>query len=72
MLSEQIARQIAKSGALGLSRRLFATHEFAAGERRTSATTAATAVESSANILTAPTGADITSGAVLSAARRRI
>ena len=27
MLSEQISRQIAKSGALGLSRRLFATHE---------------------------------------------
>ncbi len=30
MLSEQIARQIAKSGALGLSRRLFATHELVA------------------------------------------
>jgi len=27
MLSEQISQQIAKSGALGLSRRLFATHD---------------------------------------------
>ena len=71
MLSEQIARQIAKSGALGLSRRLFATHELVAGERRTGAATAATAVESSANILSAPAGADIVGGAILSAARRR-
>src|SRR5271165_5731414 len=29
MLSEQISRQIAKSGALGLSRKLFASHELA-------------------------------------------
>ena len=71
MLSEQISRQIAKSGALGLSRRLFATHELAAGERRASGTAAATAVESSANILSAPAGADLVSGAVLSASRRR-
>lgn len=71
MLGEQIARQIAKSGALGLSRRLFATHEIAAGARRTGAATAAAAVESSANILSAPAGADIVGDAILSAARRR-
>ena len=75
MLSEQISRQIAKSGALGLSRRLFATHDFTAGERRTGATTGAAtganAVEASANILSAPAGADIVGGAILSAARRR-
>ena len=71
MLGEQIARQIAKSGALGLSRRLFATHELAAGEPRNGAMTAATAVGSSANILSAPAGAEIASGAVLSAARKR-
>ena len=33
MLSEQISRQIAKSGELGLSRRLFATHGLATAER---------------------------------------
>ena len=29
MLAEQVSQQIAKSGKLGLSRRLFATHELA-------------------------------------------
>jgi Rod binding domain-containing protein len=70
MLSEQISRQIAKSGALGLSRRLFATHELAAGERRAGGT-AATEVESSVNILSAPASADLVSGAVISGARKR-
>ncbi len=70
MLSEQISRQIAKSGALGLSRRLFATHEFAAADPRTKAAPGAPA-ETSANILSAPPAAEIEGGAVLTAARRR-
>ncbi len=71
MLSEQISRQIAKSGALGLSRRLFATHDLAAVERSARPAQAAVTVETSANILSAPTAADIVGGAVLSAARKR-
>ena len=70
MLSEQISRQIAKSGALGLSRRLFATHDIAF-ERRAGAAPDAAAAEMSANVLSAPAAADIVNGAVLSAARRR-
>ncbi len=69
MLSEQISRQIAKSGALGLSRRLFATHEIATGERRAGAS-AATSAGTSANILSTPAAADIVEGAVLTAGRR--
>jgi len=71
MLSEQISRQIAKSGALGLSRRLFATHDLVAGDRAAVGKTAAAAVEASANVLSAPAAADIVGGAVLTAARRR-
>jgi len=69
MLSEQISRQIAKSGALGLSRRLFATHDIATSARlRESA--AAPSVGTSANILSASAAADVVEGAVLTAARR--
>ena len=64
MLSEQISRQIARSGALGLSRKLFATHELiprgAAGRAREVAAT-----QMSANILSAPSAAEIANGAVL-------
>ncbi len=67
MLSDQISRQIAKSGELGLSRRLFATHELATGER----TPAAAAAATSANALSASTASDIASGAILTAARKR-
>jgi peptidoglycan hydrolase FlgJ len=74
MLSEQISKQIAKSGALGLSRRLFATHDIAAGGRAVGATgaeRAAAAVESSGNILSAPEAANVVNGGVLTAVRRR-
>ena len=71
MLSEQISRQIAKSGELGLSRRLFATHDLAAAERAAVGKPAAAAVEASANALSAPAAADVVGGAVLTAARRR-
>ena len=65
MLSEQIARQMARSGALGLSRRLFATHSVtphgAAGRAGE-----AIAAQTSANLLSEPSAAEIVNGAVLS------
>jgi len=67
MLGEQISHQIARSGALGLSRRLFATHDIVAARRAG----AAAAAEMSANILSAPAAADVVNGAVLSSLRRR-
>ena len=71
MLSEQVSRQIAKSGALGLSRRLFATHELAPHERAAHAATHPDAAEMSANILSTPSAAEVVGGAVLFAGRRR-
>src|SRR5208337_4582327 len=68
MLSEQVSRQIAKSGALGLSRRLFATHELVPGARPERVGGAA---EMSGNILSAPGGAEVVNGAVLFAGSRR-
>ena len=41
MLAEQVSLQIAKSGALGLSRRLFATHELAPSRGASAKATAA-------------------------------
>ena len=70
MLSEQIAKQIAKSGALGLSRRLFATHDLAPA-RHGEATTAAGAAQTSANILSTPSAASVDNGGVLFAGRKR-
>lgn len=66
MLSEQVSRQIAKSGALGLSRRLFDTHDLpgAAGQ---AAAHAGEAAQMSVNILSAPDAANAVSGAILSA-----
>jgi peptidoglycan hydrolase FlgJ len=72
MLSEQISRQIAKSGALGISRRLFATHELT--RREASAHAAAdtgSAAQMSPNILAAPSAAEAPNGAVLVATRKR-
>ena len=73
MLAEQVSTQIAKSGKLGLARRLFATHEVAPhsgrdGEAAKSA--GAPAAQMSANILSAP-AADPENGAVLFAGRKR-
>jgi peptidoglycan hydrolase FlgJ len=70
MLSEQISKQIAKSGALGLGRRLFATHDLAPA-RHGEATTAAGAVQMSANILSTPSAASVDNGGVLFAGRKR-
>jgi len=75
MLAEQVSMQIAKSGKLGIARRLFASHELTArggsahpGE---AAGTAAEAAQMSANILSAPPGASTDNGAVLVAGRKR-
>jgi hypothetical protein len=72
MLSEQIARQLAKSGALGLSRKLFATHDIVHDAARgNDAPGAAPAAAMSANILSAPSAALVENGAVLFSARGR-
>jgi len=69
MLADEIARQIAKSGALGLSRRLFATHGLTP-TRAVAALAGEKAAHTSANVFSAPSGADVTDGAVLFAGRR--
>jgi peptidoglycan hydrolase FlgJ len=70
MLSEQISRQIAKSGALGLSRRLFATHEIVSRDASRRAGEAAGAAQMSANVLSAPSAAEVVNGAVLFPGRK--
>jgi len=74
MLAEQVSMQIAKSGKLGLARRLFATHELDlrshhVGEDGKGA--AVSAAQMSANILSAPAAAELDNGAVLFAGRKR-
>jgi Rod binding domain-containing protein len=74
MLAEQVSTQIAKSGKLGLARRLFATHEIAPQSGRfgeAAKTVSESAAQMSANILSAPTAADPENGAVLLAGRKR-
>jgi len=77
MLADQVSRQIAKSDALGIAKRLFASHPLGAASealeevrRADSAATAATA-QMSANSLALPSGADVDSGAVLFAGEKR-
>jgi len=67
-LADEIARQIAKSGALGLSRRLFATHGLPAHAQV--ALAAERTAQTSVNALSAPSGADVVNGAVLFSGRR--
>ena len=75
MLAEQVSLQIAKSGKLGLARRLFATHELTPRGRAAhpgeAAKAAGDAAQMSANILSAPAGAELGNGAVLFAGRKR-
>jgi peptidoglycan hydrolase FlgJ len=74
MLAEQVSMQIAKSGKLGLARRLLAPHEVAMRSERIGEATKAvgeSAAQMSANILSAPAAADPENGAVLFAGRRR-
>ena len=76
MLAEQVSMQIAKSGKLGLSRRLFATHELFASRDGSAhpcggAKAASDAAQMSANIVSAPVAAEFDNGAVLFAGRKR-
>ena len=72
MLAEQVSTQIAKSGKLGLARRLFATHEVGLHSGRVGeATKNAGAAQKSANVLSAPASADPANNAVLSAGRKQ-
>ena len=68
MLADEIAKEVAKSGALGLSRRLFATHDLA---RTESGEAEGARGVTSANILSTSETADIARGAILSAGRKR-
>jgi peptidoglycan hydrolase FlgJ len=67
MLADQVSTQIAKSGKLGLARRLFATHEIGLHSARIGEAKAAD--QMSANILSAPTGVNPENGAVLFTSR---
>jgi len=74
MLAEQVSTQIAKSGKLGLARRLFATHEVGLHSGRVgeaAKTVGEPAAQMSANILSAPAAADPENGAVLFARRKQ-
>jgi hypothetical protein len=74
MLAEQVSTQIAKSGKLGLARRLFATHEVGSHPGRVgdaAKTVGEPAAQMSANILSAPAAAEPENGAVLFAGRKR-
>jgi hypothetical protein len=74
MLAEQVSTQIAKSGKLGLARRLFATHEVGLHPGRVGEAAKAVgepAAQMSGNILSAPEAADPEKGAVLFAGRKQ-
>jgi peptidoglycan hydrolase FlgJ len=75
MLAEQVSLQIAKSGKLGLARRLFTTHELMPHDRPThpgeTAKAAGDAAQMSANMLSAPAGGELGNGAVLFGGRKR-
>jgi len=73
MLADQVSTQIAKSGRLGLARRLFATHEVGLHSVRVgeAKTIAQPATQMSANILSAPVAADRENGAVMFAGRKQ-
>jgi len=74
MLAEQVSTQIAKSGKLGLARRLFASHEIGSQPGRVgeaAKTVGASATQMSANILSSPAAAEPENGAVLFAGAKR-
>jgi peptidoglycan hydrolase FlgJ len=70
MLADQVARQIAKSGTLGIARRLFEAHPLSAADSlehaaRIGAANAHDATQTSANPLSLSTGRDYASGTFL-------
>ncbi len=76
MLADQVSRQVAKSGALGIARRLFEAHPLSAAaslERasRLDAADAHDVTQMSANALSLPSGVAHSDGAFLFADRKR-
>jgi flagellar protein FlgJ len=76
MLADQVSRQMAKTDALGIAKRLFATHPLAASDalekvKRADAAAAASTAQMSANSLALPSGAEVNGGAVLFAGEKR-
>ena len=76
MLADQVARQIAKSGALGIGKRLFAAHPLSASDSlerasRLDAAGARDAAQMSANALSLPSGGAYADGAFLFSDRKR-
>jgi Rod binding domain-containing protein len=76
MLADQVSRQIAKSDALGIGKRLFASHPLAASEalekaQRADATAATATAQMSANSLALPSDVEVDGGAVLFASENR-
>jgi peptidoglycan hydrolase FlgJ len=75
MLAEQVSLEIAKSGKLGLARRLFATHELEPGRGSAhpgeAAKAAGETAQMSANVLSAPVDAELWNGAIMFAGRKR-
>ena len=69
LLAEKISNQLAASGALGIGKRLFATHPVtgphALGHADATSVMTHAAAQTSANNLSAPIGADINNGAFL-------
>jgi Rod binding domain-containing protein len=76
MLADQVSRQIAKSGTLGIAKRLFAAHPLSAGASLETAARMASAethdaAQMSANALSLPSGAGFDKGSILFADRKR-
>ena len=74
MLADQVSRQMAKSDALGLGKRLFATHPLSASdalEKAQRADAAANTAQMSAESLALPSGVEVDGGAVLFASEKR-
>ena len=75
MLADQVARQIAKSGALGLARRLFAEHPLSASAALERASRVAAdahdVAQMSANALSLPSAVEHADGAFLFPDRKR-
>lgn len=77
MLADQVSRQMAKTDALGIAKRLFSSHPLGAASealekvRRADSTATADTAQMSANSLALPSAADVDSGAVLFAGEKR-
>ena len=70
MFADEIAKQIAKSGALGLSRKLFASHPLLPARQAAHGAASAAALMSE-NILAASASVDLGNSALLSARRKQ-